>query len=205
MPPRRATSTDRRMLALSGVALVCAGLVIGYLMAGRVAEAFHSSHWPRTQGTISNAAVNRLDRDNDACWASIEYRYVVDSVPYTGTRVTLHDAGGTLPDVEARVRRYRPGSMHDVYYDPQHHERSVLEPSEGWGHGARLLLVPILFLAGGFGLVGAAILTGKQAASCVTVEAAPRDAELPAELARSSLQRTESFVLRSLVVAAVIA
>jgi hypothetical protein len=128
------------MIHLDGVALVMLTTGVGnVLWAGaRIMPALRSVAWPSTEGEI-------VARDMDSSLVRynpvVEYRYEVGGSEYRGHRIsfaptlTVSNADRAL----GAFHTYSPGRKVDVYYDPAHPDRSVLEPGMNWLLGGHLL------------------------------------------------------------------
>ena len=128
------------MIHLDSVALIMLTTGAGNVIwaGARMMPALRSLSWPSTEGEI-------LARDLDSSPLRynpvVEYRYEVGGSQFRGHRIsfaptmTVSDADRAL----GTFHKYLPGRKVDVYYDPTHPERSVLEPGINWLLGGHLL------------------------------------------------------------------
>lgn len=129
-------------LALIGIVVATAGMV-------GLQPAMRSLGWPSTQGEILSARVTRQDGRPHA---EVRYRYRAGETTFTGRRISYH-GGRTLPGFpteppEAVIKRYSPGAVVPVYYDPRSPDRAVLEPGAGAAVILPFGLGGLFFLAG---------------------------------------------------------
>lgn len=93
--------------------------------------ALESRRWPEAPGVISTSYKKEThDAEYTKIAPIVRYRYRVDGLELTGTRVMFGGFISTSAGVYARriTERYRPGQEVVVRYDPQKPEESVLEP-----------------------------------------------------------------------------
>lgn len=67
--------------------------------------------------------------------ADIEYEYLIDGVPYKGTRISAVQGGtrADKPHVQQTLDKYKIGQTVVVSYDPSDPSQSVLEPGSQEG------------------------------------------------------------------------
>lgn len=107
-----------------------AGLLIMLWGWRIIARARQTRHWPATEGVIEQSDTTS---DTNDLLPTIVFRYVAAGQPRQGT---LEFPAGITPTPEFTQRyldRYPVGEKIRVYYDPQHPERSTLEPGLGQG------------------------------------------------------------------------
>jgi hypothetical protein len=108
-----------------------------------------SRAWPSAKGRI---VVSKLNSDDDELLPEISYRYTIGDTPY---ETSLEFPRGTTPTRELSthyVNKFPAGANIDVYYNPEHPEKTTLEPGGrpgDWlvfvfGLGATLLMVAAL-------------------------------------------------------------
>lgn len=99
----------------------------------KLAEQVLAGSYASTTGVMTHAEVARDHSGGDGgpptvvYGPSLEYRYTVDGVEYTGTRyqaINIHDQNRSR--AEAIVREHQPGTEVTVYYDPGNPQTSVL-------------------------------------------------------------------------------
>lgn len=76
--------------------------------------------WPTVQATILDSERSRWASE-DTDFLSAKYEYEVENINYSGEQ--------TWVVVDAR-KAYQPGTRVTVYYDPQDHSKSVIEPNQ---------------------------------------------------------------------------
>jgi len=144
---------------LLGIALLIMGI------AG-LKDARATEHWPSVTGVVRASSVEKFSNaDSDGREATlyepdIIYDYTVDGKPYSSNEIALDFRSRSYKkssDAQMIVERYSPGSQIDVYYDPQHPIKAVLEPGVGIGNyiviGSGLLFMILGPLCGLFGRV----------------------------------------------------
>ncbi|MEW6664614.1 MAG: leucine-rich repeat domain-containing protein [Thermodesulfobacteriota bacterium] len=133
---------------LAAAAITAAGLKI-------VMDSKASEHWPSTKGVIvSSSTATSSSGEEEVTYPKVVYEYRVGERRITGDRVFFgHSAGLGRPPADMVIRKYRPGTAIEVYYDPKDPERSVLEP--GCNETSYIILVAGLFflLLGGVGVL----------------------------------------------------
>ena len=131
------------MVIAAMVALGTASILFGLWRHQRRAEAaVISAGWAIADGTILSVEVNHVRSSDspDDYIPRVRYSYRVGLKQYESDR--LRAGGRTVfhhePPARAAIANYRAGSVVRVRYDPERHERSVLEtvpaPSDlrGW-------------------------------------------------------------------------
>src|SRR5690242_5355235 len=143
------------------VALI-AMLTAGTLM--KLREVLEEARWPKTSGRIfksgsqscsivthiepgghHDSSQRRGRADTEVRnFAAVTYDYRVGDRNYIGTRVGIREDPGNVGVAETQAR-YPAGKKVDVFYDPEHPDRSVLErdfPEEA----SRFMVLLIVFL-----------------------------------------------------------
>jgi hypothetical protein len=146
------------LFAVVGAVFLVAGTVLLFLGIASIVQALSIRGWPKTHGLVKSATVAqaRRPRVGPAGRPRISYEYKVDGRTYESDRVAF-SMTSTPRAVEKTMRRYTPGALVEVYYDPRQPERSVLE--KPWGVvGTVVLLVCGAILAGAGFFAGRAAL-----------------------------------------------
>ena len=107
-------------------------------MANRTALLARSSRaWPSVEGTVASSGISstwvRTGRITLMHYApALQYNFVVDGKPYTGTRIGFSDEWLGAPGNDAKSRaeanaaRWSSGSTVQVFYDPADPSESAL-------------------------------------------------------------------------------
>ncbi|MBN1854603.1 MAG: DUF3592 domain-containing protein [Pirellulales bacterium] len=134
-------------------------LVGGGLCAWAVIElnqALASRDWPQVPGRI---LVSKVESSEDSeggksYSAAISYGYAVDRYRYTGNRISFSDfASSSYRSAFNIVNRYQKGKEVPVFYNPNHPQRSVLEPGRPQGPLLLLGFSSLLLMVGFFILI----------------------------------------------------
>lgn len=127
---------------MASMALMAAGgLLALYGLYTVLGPAAASAHWPSVEGVINTTeVVEREKRDGAYLYGVlVDYRYDVNGIPFTGTRVRFGSDGSFSRNrsaAESLAARYPAGKILPVYHDRQDPSSSVLEPgrsSDAWG------------------------------------------------------------------------
>jgi hypothetical protein len=128
--------------------IIFAGGASIYLGVDSVLKAQQSTDWPSVKGRIVESGIRTQSGSTSKVsrvtyHANVVYEYDVIGKVYTGHRVSFGEYG-TGDGIHANeiIKRYPQGENVNVFYDPDQHSVSVLEPGS---HG-----VPWFFLALGF-------------------------------------------------------
>ena len=115
--------------------LLIAGIIgcsfISYRGLTEVHDAWSSSSWPSTHGTITSSKVATTSDDSNTLFkADIRYRYEVEGRAYDGATVWFGGGYSSSDEDAARkvVDSYPQGMSVHVTYEPDHPEKAVLEP-----------------------------------------------------------------------------
>jgi hypothetical protein len=137
-----------------GLVAICIGsslvLILGSIALGMFWRVSRTRNWqPVTGQVITSHLVIRSDNEGSAEYPDVVYTYSVMGQQYRSDKIFV---GGAIGGTGARkvVERYPVGSAVQVYFDPQHPERSALErrsPIAGF----------LLVLGGGMGLIACGI------------------------------------------------
>jgi hypothetical protein len=142
-----------RNMALQAAFLGCGLTLIGIVVAtaGMISlqPALRSVRWPSVPGEVISAKIIQQDGRQQL---QLRYRYRIGDKVYTGRRISYH-GGRSLPGLpgeqaSAALKRYQPGSMPRVYYDPADPGRTVLEPGAGAAIYLPLGIGGLLFIVG---------------------------------------------------------
>ena len=115
--------------------LVLAGVGIAVYGTGTVIEAYESTDWPQTDGSVAASGVDMKSDATDGRTRALRYSpavsygYDVDGRTYFSDRLGFTRVWtGEESDAQAIVRRYPVGQAVTVYYDPDDPLRAVLTP-----------------------------------------------------------------------------
>jgi hypothetical protein len=109
-----------------GWTFVIVGLASGVFGIYQSARAQMPEEWPSVDGFIVSAVVDSsFSSQGPRRCAKIDYEYSVESIVYSGGRVTIC---GNCMNAEAAVDHYRPGDRVSVFYSSGDPSRAVLEP-----------------------------------------------------------------------------
>jgi hypothetical protein len=92
------------------------------------AKARESLSWPSTEGEVAHSAVTYQTDSSQttggtAYKADVSYRYKVNGVDYSSSRIALLDLVSTTGRAQNIVERYPDNSRVDVYYNPSNAPR----------------------------------------------------------------------------------
>ena len=127
-------------------------VLIGILMSGFgiyfIALGIEAQGWKTVEGQVTSVVV-RVDTDLQAdavtkkrreelkrYYPSISYEWVVDGKTYSGSRYRLgetHEKYDERTDAQAAAAKFRNGAPIKVYYNVDHPNQAVLEPSLSGG------------------------------------------------------------------------
>ena len=129
---------DSRMLSFFWRVLplpcVMAGAITLFLGVRGVLKAQASVKWPTVAGEIKTSSVesyiSRTRSESETTYhAKVLYEYSINGTKYNGNRVAYSDYGSSNPShARSIVNRYPKGKTVIVYYLPDNHEESLLEP-----------------------------------------------------------------------------
>lgn len=152
-PPFVPTRSQVRVQTIISISLLLVGLLLIYLGVLTIGQANESRSWPTVTGritdirTVSDLSVAGEMPDTEYHYA-VTYTYEVDGQAYRNDRYSLGEgdnAGGRTYDTEAEAREagfaaYTPDDDITVYYDPTDPSSAVLDPGQGLGTLAPILL-----------------------------------------------------------------
>lgn len=111
-----------------------------------------SQNWPSSMGRVLAAYVDARRSTSSggtstAYYPVVLYEYNVDGKPYQGQRISfgLEVGSGWRGQAEKKIASYPPGSMVEVFFNPQNPAEAVLEktaPANRW------LTVAVVFILG---------------------------------------------------------
>jgi len=111
-------------------------LVISFFWIAREIEG--TKHWLATEGTVISTTVETSmgyseHRGNTIRYSpSVKYTYSVDGKTQNGDHVTFSNRSTRIQSTaEAVISKYPVGSTITVFYNPEAHHQSVLEPGGG--------------------------------------------------------------------------
>jgi hypothetical protein len=114
------------------------GLAGLWISTGYLVDAYSSSVWPRTTGTVIRSELgsesdSRRSADRTHYWSEVEYEYDVDGKTFQSSNVTLDGlrsgphVGTGKTQAEDVLSRYPIDAQVGVHYDPDSPGRAVLE------------------------------------------------------------------------------
>ncbi len=110
------------------------------------AMAVESTRWPRVEGKILSASVEKVDNEYPYYSPRVNYTYKVDGMLHSSTTIWLT---GDNPMRRGRAEKiaasYQVGGPIDVWYDPKKPIRATLKPG---GTGWLLAGIVVVSLAG---------------------------------------------------------
>ena len=130
-------------------------LILGLFLTGHglieLYQGQKSKRWSQIIGEVESSDYEvrehqSWDDYSRSHYARVNYKFIVNDIEYQSASIFIGDGGkGRSTDYlsKQRVEKYTPGSIVTVYYDPEHPEKSVLEP------GIHLEIFPEL----GFGIL----------------------------------------------------
>ena len=107
------------------------GLGLVYWGWGVLQNARSSASWPSVSGQITSSSVSHsTDSEGaDSYTPSVGYRYVVNDLQYSGSRIKFGETSyNKESEAAAVVARYPAGTTIPIYYDPAGPDTAVLEP-----------------------------------------------------------------------------
>jgi len=131
------TPTGQRFFTNLLKGLVVVSAVMTVIALGFLPASYHrnnSTHWPTASGVVTNVGQKaHLQKPHGTAYFTpvVSYKYTVQGVPRTGTRIDFADRTLALPKDEALAwidRNYPVGKQVTVYYDPKNPDLAVLVP-----------------------------------------------------------------------------
>jgi len=125
------------------VRLFVLAAALGCLYKGfEIYKSYKSTDWPFVRGKI-----NRAWRSDHPTLPNIRYTYKVGARTYQGNTVAYRDLVGAS-ETKRVLNRYPTGKKVNVYYNPQNHRESALEPGYVKGSGFWIIVPLAMFLIG---------------------------------------------------------
>ncbi len=118
-----------------GLGIVILGLGFLNFGIGQLTKGKESTSWPTVSGTVKKCEIEKRTgtegsgsskREVTYNIAIISYEYSVEGASYTSNRVAF--GGQKRGSAHSLASRYPQGKTVKVFYDPDDHEESVLEP-----------------------------------------------------------------------------
>jgi hypothetical protein len=97
-------------------------------------NAQESPKWSTTDGIIISSGIKESkDEDSTTYEANVRYEYTIGEKRYSSNQVSFGQYGSSDPEhTQSIVRRYKKGQKVNVYVNPAHPDKSVLEPGATW-------------------------------------------------------------------------
>jgi len=105
-------------------------------------KSYKSADWPFVRGKI-----DRSWRSDHPTLPNIRYTYKVGAQTYQGNTVAYRDLVG-VNETKRILKRFPTGKQVNVYYNPQNHRESALEPGYLEGSGFWIIVPLAMFLIG---------------------------------------------------------
>ena len=132
------------------------GVFMGYSAGHDVSDWWRMQSWTPTPATLTNAGYSsHSDDDSTTYEAYATYRYAVDGVSYTGTRVGIADGADSIGDYQIDTgnrlsRAWQAGDTVTVFVNPDNPNEAIIDRGLRWGLvGFKSIF---LFAFGGVGL-----------------------------------------------------
>ena len=141
------------LIGLGTIAItIGAVLYIVQLRQGLRADA--SKKWPRTSGTVTAAAVEKLPQHWWRYRAALQYSYRVGGKDYQSSRVFWGGNEGREKHMASVVKTYPAGGKVRVFYDPENPAEAVLDPIQHTGSRQVALYALAMITLGLFTITG---------------------------------------------------
>ncbi len=148
--PRRRFPAAPAVVALIGVVAMVGGVWLAEFASTRVATAYAKREWPAVSGVVTKSTVT----GEDSYAPEVDYRFVIDSVTYTGTSDRHVPFFGnrrrTLEVAQKEVASLKPGTTVTVFYNPLDPTDNTIQPEPRWNDLAQSGLGVFLFAGGLF-------------------------------------------------------
>lgn len=145
-----------------GLALILPGAAFAVFLWISYVRAQETRRWTPTPCLILGSRViseHASPHSPTVHRASIRYRYVFDGVTRTGDHILRVDGSSSDKEkAELLCRKYPAGRETECFVDPRHPDSAVLEHATR--AGLYTIWFPLLFVAGGAGMVWSAWRTG---------------------------------------------
>lgn len=125
-----ATAETGRPLRSNGAAVLAVTVLCGFalaLLSTGLLRSIQAEDWPETTAEILSSRI-RSGTASTSPTVEVEYRYVVQGVEHTGSRIAFARIEGPW-FTEDTHRRYSKGARVTAHYDPSDPARAVLDPS----------------------------------------------------------------------------
>ena len=109
---------------------LCALLAFHYYQTVAVAL-FYSPGWPKARGNVIKSYVRTVPSTGSAyknVMPEVVYVYYVDGIKYEGNKIFFLEDGRGSSWSKKKVEKYKVEQQIEVFYNPQDHRISVLEP-----------------------------------------------------------------------------
>lgn len=149
-----AAGKKNKNLIIVMLAMFAAGIFMLALGGYEIKGSQETSNWPSTTGTITSSSVRKETRresnkTSTVYYPSVQYRYQIDSRPYTSSRIAFGNAsGGRKSFAQDVAEKYPSGQKITVYYDPDDPQYAILETGFTWS-SLFIFLGGIVFFAAG--------------------------------------------------------
>jgi hypothetical protein len=143
---------------IASVCLIVAGIIILILVYNAFRLSKESLTWPTVEGEIvkTNLQTSETSQVQGTSYnANIEYKYRVQSVYYTSSRIYFGSKiGHSFKEDRSKdlVKKYTATQLVKIFYNPDNHKISVLEPGihselrSGVIIGVILMIIGLVFL-----------------------------------------------------------
>jgi len=147
------------LFVVFGFPFFAVGIYFFFTTAHAVYDVIRMASWPQTQGTLTSANLRSSTSDNTTTYQAVaQYRYRVDGVEYTGSRVAIHGGGDNIGEFQQRwgsqlERMYLNQEPVPVYYQPGDPADAVLNREMRWEMIGFKLVFIIAFGGAGLGMM----------------------------------------------------
>jgi len=157
---------DGGCLAVVGAVFALAGLFfLWFVFLSPLIRSIGSDQWPQADCKILKSEVEvHRGADGNSYKPIVEYKYVVDRIEYFGDSPTFEDVSARHKWAKSIVNKYKVGANSKCYYNPDDPGTSVLDRNFLWSFYA-LALLPLIFVAIGVALFGAAVFARRSGES----------------------------------------
>jgi hypothetical protein len=144
------------MIVLALLMVIC-GLTLEFALAGSLQQARRSADWPTTNGNMievrADEGTRGRRRSAPTYLVFCRYRYAVDDIGYTGTRISFQQNSMSQAEAEQFLKDHRRGAIVKVFYDPADPSESTLRAgATAWQYSGVFLFGPAMILGGAYGL-----------------------------------------------------
>jgi len=154
VPPKK-TLGSRLILSGMGAVLMSAGIFFTYHLWDSFQRSEETRHWLETPCEIITSQVNTyrpVANSPDEYRAVVRYRYELNGVIHHNESIR-HGMGPTMDraTAEERIAKYPIGKKTACFVNPEQPDKAVLEHTSR--AGLYTIWFPMLFVAGGFGMI----------------------------------------------------